>query len=288
MQDVKGKVAFVTGAASGMGLGMAKAFGKAGMKVMMADIDEKQLQASAAALKATGAEADTVPCDVSLEKSVMDAADATIKRFGKVHVLCNNAGVSAGGLSDEIPQKDWDWVIAVNQTGVLYGIRAFLPLIKSHGESGHVMTTASMAGLINAGPGWSAYNASKFAAVAMMEVLYSELKSTPIGVSVLCPGAVNTNIGDAAKHRPGHFGKSGSTAISLNSIDETLKNGLDPDVVGELVLAGIRDNQFFIFTDPSMEKTVERRFDRIKLGFSWARNSEILKAANAPALIWRK
>ena len=202
MRDVAGKVAFITGAASGMGLGMAKAFTRAGMKVMMADIDEKRLQAAAADLKAKGADVDTCRCDITVEKQVFDAATATVKRFGKVNVLCNNAGVSVGGLSEELSQKDWDWVIAVNQTAVVYALRAFLPLMKGNGESGHVMATSSMAGLINAGAGWGAYNASKHAVVGMMEVLYSELKDTPLGVSLLCPGAVSTNILEAAKHRP--------------------------------------------------------------------------------------
>ncbi len=287
MRDVAGKVAFITGAASGMGLGMAKAFTRAGMKVMMADIDEKRLQAAAADLKAKGADVDTLRCDITIEDQVFAAAAATVKRFGKVNVLCNNAGVSVGGLSEELSQKDWDWVIAVNQTAVVYALRAFLPLMKANGESGHVMSTSSMAGLINAGAGWGAYNASKHAVVGMMEVLYSELKDTPIGVSVLCPGGVNTNILEAAKHRPEHFGTSDDRPIALNPIGDTLKNGLDPDVVGELVLDAIQENQFYIFTDPSMERQIERLFDRLKLGFAWARNNDHLKAAKQAGLVWR-
>ena len=277
MKDTDGKVAFITGAASGMGLGMTKAFTRAGMRVMMADIDDKRLQAAAAELRAQGAEVDTHACDITREEQVFAAAEDTIRRFGRVHVLCNNAGVSVGGLSEELSQQDWDWVVAVNQTAIVYAMRAFLPHMKAHGESGHVVTTASMAGLINAGAGWGAYNASKHAAVAMMEVLYSELKDTPLGVSVLCPGAVNTNILEAAKHRPQQFGSSDDRPI----------HGLDPDVVGELVLDGIRDNQFYIFTDPNMEKQIDRLFDRIRLGFAWARANEHLKAANQGALVWR-
>ncbi|MFZ5655351.1 MAG: SDR family NAD(P)-dependent oxidoreductase [Pseudomonadota bacterium] len=287
MKDTDGKVAFITGAASGMGLGMTKAFTRAGMRVMMADIDAQRLHAAAAELRAGGAEVDTFPCDITREEQVFAAAEATAQRFGKVHVLCNNAGVSVGGLSEELSQQDWDWVIAVNQTAIVYAMRAFLPGMKAHGESGHVVTTASMAGLINAGAGWGAYNASKHAAVAMMEVLYSELKDTPLGVSVLCPGAVNTNILEAAKHRPEQFGKSDDRPIALNPIGDTLAHGLDPDVVGELVLDGIRENQFYIFTDPGMEKQVERLYERIRLGFAWARNNEHLKAASQGELVWR-
>jgi NADP-dependent 3-hydroxy acid dehydrogenase YdfG len=133
MRDIEGKVAFISGAASGMGLGMTKAFTKAGMKVMMADIDEKRLQATAADLKAKGADVDTLRCDITIEDSVFAAADATVKRFGTVNVLCNNAGVSVGGLSEELSQKDWDWVVAVNQTAIVYAMRAFLPLMKANG-----------------------------------------------------------------------------------------------------------------------------------------------------------
>ena len=287
MKDVAGKVAFITGAASGMGLGMAKSFTRVGMKVMMADIDAARLKSAAADLKAKGADVDTIHCDITVEKQVFDAASATVKRFGKVNVLCNNAGVSVGGLSEELSQKDWDWVVAVNQTAVVYALRAFLPLMKANGESGHVMATSSMAGLINAGAGWGAYNASKHAVVGMMEVLYSELKDTPLGVSLLCPGGVNTNILEAGKHRPEHFGKSDDRPIALNPIDDTLKSGLDPDVVGELVLDAILENQFYIFTDPSMERQIDRLFDRLKLGFAWARNNDHLKAAKQPGLVWR-
>lgn len=284
MRDVGGKVAFITGAASGIGLGMAKAFTKAGMKVMMADIDDNRLQAVAAGLRAKGADVETYRCDITIERELFAAAAATVDHFGKVNVLCNNAGVSVGGLSDELSQKDWDWVVAVNQTAVVYALRAFLPLIKANGESGHVVSTSSMAGLVNTGVGWGAYSASKHAVVGMMEVLYSELKDSPIGVSLLCPGAVNTNIVDAAKHRPEHFGIGNDRPISLNPLGESLQHGLDPDVVGELVLSAIIENQFYIFTDPGMERLIERLFDRLKLGFAWARNNSHLKAAKQTSL----
>ncbi|MBV1879855.1 MAG: SDR family NAD(P)-dependent oxidoreductase [Pseudomonadales bacterium] len=287
MQEVEGKVAFITGAASGMGLGMARAFSRAGMSVMLADIDAEKLAAVEAELKAAGAEVASIRCDVTEEQSVFAAAEETIKVFGKVNVLCNNAGVSVGGLTEELSQKDWDWVQAVNQQGVIYGLRAFLPKIKATGEAGHVMSTSSMAGLINAGPGWGPYNATKFAVVGIMEVLYSELKDFPIGVSVLCPGGVNTNIFDAAKHRPEKYGELDDRPIALNDIGDTLKFGLDPDVVGELVLAGIRQDQFYIFTDPRARIWVEKRFDRIMQGFNWSRDCEVLIAADAPGTVWK-
>ena len=149
MRDLTGKVAFITGGASGMGLGMARAFA-----------DEVDVA--------------TIICDVTKQEQVKAAADATVERFGKVHVLCNNAGINVGGTYEELSQQDWDWVIAVNQLGVQYGISAFLPKIKAHGEGGHIVTTSSMAGMVNAGPGWAPYNASKFAVVVMNEFVSIE------------------------------------------------------------------------------------------------------------------
>ncbi len=270
MQDVAGKTAFITGGASGMGLGMARAFAEAGMQVMLADIDAEALERAEADLKERGARVSSIVCDVTKEKSVFDAAEATIDVFGKAHVLCNNAGVAAGGLFDELSQSDWDWVIAVNQLGIVYGIRAFLPRIKSHGEGGHIVTTSSMAGLVNSGAGWGPYNSTKYAAVALSEVLYSELRGTNIGCSVLCPGAVATHIGNAAEHRPPEYGRSARpVAIGDDrNLDSLLSVALDPDIVGRLVLEGIQEEQFYLFTDPRMQEWVERRLGRIRQGFA--------------------
>ncbi len=287
MQDLEGKTAFITGAASGMGLGMARAFADARMRIMLADIDADNLERAEAELKERGAEVASVVCDVTKEQSVFDAADATVDVFGKVHVLCNNAGVGAVGRFDKLTQRDWDWVLAVNEYGVIYGIRAFLPKLKSHGEGGHVVTTSSMAGLVNSGVGWGPYNASKYAAVALSEVLYSEVKDTNIGVSVLCPGAVATNIGKAGRHRPPEFGRSDPTPVQVagGTLDEALSRGLDPDIVGRLVLEGIREDQFYLFTDPQMQRWVQRRFERIRQGFEWSARSRALVDSDSPGAI---
>jgi NAD(P)-dependent dehydrogenase (short-subunit alcohol dehydrogenase family) len=288
MRDVAGKTAFITGGASGMGLGMAKAFADAGMQVMLADIDAESLARAESALKERGARVASVVCDVTKEKSVFAAADATVDVFGKVHVLCNNAGVGAGGRFDELAQSDWDWVIAVNQMGVIYGIRDFMPRIQSHGEGGHIVTTSSMAGLVNSGAGWGPYNASKYAAVALSEVLYSELKGTHIGCSVLCPGAVSTNIAKAGKHRPAEYGASKRAPIldgKGRNVNEALSRGLDPDIVGRLVLEAIQHEQFYVFTDPRMWQAVERRFERIRRGFDWSARSRALVESRAPGAI---
>lgn len=280
MKDVEGKVAFITGAASGMGFGMADAFSEAGMKVMLADIDETALAKAEKTLKDKGREAASLVCDVSDRDNVFAAAKKTVDTFGRVHVVCLNAGVGAGGNFDELDQADWDWVIGVNQMGVLYGIQAFLPIIKNQGEGGHIMATSSMAGLVPAGAGWGPYNATKYAAVAMCEVLRQELKDTKIGVSVLCPGAVNTNILHAAEHRPERFGKS-DRAVASDDITTGLSQGLDPRVVGDLVLAAVRDNQFYIFTDPSSKSWFERRVNRINKGYEWLEKTGIVQKAGA-------
>ncbi|MBV1892038.1 MAG: SDR family NAD(P)-dependent oxidoreductase [Gammaproteobacteria bacterium] len=282
MRDLAGKVAFITGGASGMGLGMARAFAGEGMKLMLADVNEARLGEVEQEFKDKGVDVATIVCDVTKLEQVNAAADATVERFGKVHVLCNNAGINVGGTYEELSQQDWDWVIAVNQLGVQYGISAFLPKIKAHGEGGHIVTTSSMAGMVNAGPGWAPYNASKFAVVVMNEVLYSELKETNIGVSVLCPGAVATNIIEAADSRPSDFGSSGDKPVIAGDVAELLEHGLDPDVVGKLVLEGIQEEQFYLFTDPRMIKAVERRFERIQRGFDWSANSSALVDAKAP------
>jgi len=176
MQDVKGKVAFITGGASGMGLGMARAFGAAGMKVMLGDIEQEPLDRAVAELRGKGYEAAGVHVDVADRDSVFAAADATIKAFGKVHVLCNNAGIGVSGKSEKCAMENWRWVVDVNLWGVIYGLQAFVPLIESHGEGGHVMSTASMAGMVSfryMGP----YNATKFAVVTIMETMIGELSS---------------------------------------------------------------------------------------------------------------
>ncbi|MEZ0151443.1 MAG: SDR family NAD(P)-dependent oxidoreductase [Candidatus Reddybacter sp.] len=285
MRDLAGKVAFITGGASGMGLGMARAFANEGMKLMLADVNEARLAEAEQEFKDKGIDVATIVCDVTKLEQVNAAANATVERFGKVHVLCNNAGINVGGTYEELSQQDWDWVIAVNQLGVQYGISAFLPKIKAHGEGGHIVTTSSMAGMVNAGPGWAPYNASKFAVVVMNEVLYSELKETNIGVSVLCPGAVATNIIEAADSRPSGFGSSGDKPVIAGDVAELLEHGLDPDVVGKLVLEGIKEEQFYLFTDPRMVKAVERRFERIQRGFDWSANSKALVDAGAPGSV---
>jgi NAD(P)-dependent dehydrogenase (short-subunit alcohol dehydrogenase family) len=281
MQEFDGKVAFVTGAASGIGLGISRALAGAGMKVMLADIEKPALDAAAKSLRAGGAAIETIVCDVSDARSMRAAADATIAAFGKVHVLCNNAGVSTGGLVEELDDGDWDWVVGVNYLGVLNGCRAFLPHIKRHREGGHIVNTSSMAGLLGGQAGWGPYNSTKFAVVGLTEVLRQEGREGGFGASVLCPGGVNTNIYESPRNRPGRFGPQVSKP-AVEDIREALKSGLDPTVVGKLVLEAIRDNRLYIFTDPRFRKMVETRYQRILEDFDWAADSQALNDAHAP------
>ena len=280
-RHLNGKVAFVTGAASGIGLGISHALAGAGMRVMLADIEKPALDHAAQRLRDDGATVETIVCDVSDARSMVAAADATIAAFGKVHVLCNNAGVSSGGLVEECDDGDWDWVIGVNFLGVLNGCRAFLPHIKRHREGGHIVNTSSMAGLLGGMAGWGPYNSTKFAVVGLTEVLRQEGREGGFGASVLCPGGVNTNIYEAPRNRPGRFGPQISK-VAAEDIREGLKSGLDPRIVGNLVLEAIRENRLYIFTDPRFRKMVEKRYQRILEDFDWAANSQALNDAAAP------
>ncbi len=282
MKDVQNKVAFITGAASGMGLGMARAFSAAGMKVMLGDIQKDPLDAAVAELKGLGRDVAGVVVDVTDRDSVFAAAQATVDAFGKVHVCVNNAGVGADGSAEDTSEKNWRWTIDVNMWGVVWGLQAFMPLIKEHGEGGHVINTASMAGMFS----WknlSAYNASKYAVVAMSETAMAEHTDDNIGVSVLCPGVVNTNLGTSARNRGDDYG--GSTDKKSEQMVAMLKKGLNPDVVGEQVLEAIIDDQPYIFTDPGLRSWVENRFERILAGYDWADKCEALKKADQQTAI---
>ena len=207
MREFAGKTAFVTGGAGGIGFALARAFAQTGMKVMLADIEADALQAAVKSLQEISPDIRGTICDVADAASVERAAQATFDAFGRVHVVCNNAGVAAGGGIDRISLDNWRWVIDVNLMGVLHGIRSFLPHIRAHGEGGHIVNTASMAGM-QTGLGFSPYGASKFAVVSMSEGLAMQLQPHGIGVSVLCPSFVRTRIGESGRNRPGRYGQS--------------------------------------------------------------------------------
>ena len=268
MRDFAGKTAFVTGGAAGIGLALGRAFAQAGMKVMLADIEADALQAAVKSLQEISPDIRGTVCDVADAASVERAAQASFDAFGRVHVVCNNAGVAAGGGIDHISLDNWRWVIDVNLMGVVYGIKSFLPHMRAHGEGGHIVNTASMAGM-QGGLGFSPYGASKFAVVSMSEGLAMQLKPHGIGVSVLCPSYVRTRIGESGRNRPERYGQSqpldpaSSAAAMVAEIARQLETGLEPAFVAARVLTAIRENELYVFTHPGMQAEVEPRFAAI-------------------------
>lgn len=268
MREFKGKTAFVTGGASGIGLAMAKAFAENGMNVMLADVEQNALDSALKDLNQYGNHVRGVACDVADPDSVERAAQASFAAFGKVHILCNNAGVAAGSGIDSISVESWRWVVDVNLMGVVYGVRSFLPHIRAHGEGGHIVNTASMAGMVS---GWfSPYDATKFAVVAMSEGLRPQLQPLGIGVSVLCPYFVRTKIGESGRNRQERYGQMSTldpgspVAAVVEEIRKQIAAGLDPAEVAARVLAAIENEELYIFTHPNMREFVEARFAAIE------------------------
>jgi NAD(P)-dependent dehydrogenase (short-subunit alcohol dehydrogenase family) len=281
MQDFRGKTAFITGAASGIGLGMARAFGREGMNIVVADIDAEAAKGLVQTLGAEQIKAHAVRIDVAERGAVREAALEAVAAFGKIHLVCNNAGVGGGGPIGAVDERDWDWVIDVNLKGVVYGVETFVPLIRSHGEGGHIVNTASIAGLISA-PGLEPYSASKYAVVAMSEGWAPQLAPMGIGLSVLCPGFVRTRIADSGRTRQERYGGVqvvGEDAFAgASNVAEAVARGIDPDIVGDRVVEGVRDGDLYIFTDPRFRDLIELRFAAIRAGFDRAAASPALKS----------
>jgi NAD(P)-dependent dehydrogenase (short-subunit alcohol dehydrogenase family) len=272
MEEINGKVAFVTGAANGIGLGICRALARAGAHVALADIQPDVLERARQEIAALGVHAIALPLDVSDAEAVARAADAVTAEFGKVHIVCNNAGISIGyaSLLDVTPTQ-WDWIFGVNMFGVVHGVQILVPRIRRHGEGGHIVNAASMAGLqVNpAIPGIGAYAMTKHAVVALSEALAMELQGTGIGVSVLCPAQVATTIQDSGIRRPDRFGGS-YTPADLAAARARTATGLSPDAVGERVLHAIRHDEFFVFTHPEARARIEQQYARIMAGFDSA------------------
>ena len=273
MKDFRGKTAFITGAASGIGFGMARAFGREGMNIVVADINPASAKAAVEKLAAEQIKAHAVQVDVSERASMKSAALEAVAAFGKVHVVCNNAGIGVSGLFGHVKEGDWDWVIDVNLKGVVYGAETFVPLIRSHGEGGHIVNTASLAGMFTA-PGMEAYSATKFAVVAMSEGWAMELSPQGIGVSVLCPGVVSTNIYACGDSRQSKYGGK-TEAISAGKA--MIEAGIDPAIVGQRVVEAVKANELYIITHPNFRDIVKRRFDGIMAAFDSTDRSEALK-----------
>lgn len=249
MQDFHGKVAVITGGASGIGFGMAQRFAAEGMKVVLGDIEEPALRAAQARLAEQGADVLGVPCDVSVAEQMQALADRALERHGAVHVFCNNAGVGGGGLSWEAPLETWRWVLDVNLWGPIHGVRTFVPILLEQDDA-HIVNTASVAGLV-AAAGMGAYNVSKHGVVALAETLYHEMQlmGGTVKVHVLCPGWVNTNIADAARNRPAHYGTEASAeAGMIDLLRGVLASGMAPTEVADKVLAAMREERFWILT----------------------------------------
>jgi len=288
MKEFRGRTAFVTGGASGIGLSMARAFGRAGMNVVLADIDRDTASEAAERLSHEQIKAIPVRCDVVERASIEAAAQEAIDAFGKVHVVCNNAGVAVGGPIGTVKERDWDWIIDVNLKGVVHGTEIFAPLIRSHGEGGHIVNTASMAGMVSP-PGMEPYCATKFAVVAMSEGWHQQLASANIGVSVLCPGFVKTRIHESGRARQDKYGGIGEVDPGVGDTREqavqNVLNGIDPDIVGNRVLEAIQNGELYIFTHPAMRPFVEARFQMILAAFDAASNSPALASVGDHSVI---
>lgn len=271
MKEFKDKIALVTGAASGIGFALADRFASVGMKVVLSDIEPVALEAAEKSLKAKGAPVLAVQCDVSKPEEVEALAARAYEKFGAVHVLCNNAGVGIGGLSWEHSVEDWQWVLGVNLWGVINGVRTFLPRMIAQGTEGHVVNTASVAGLISS-PYMAVYQATKHAVVALTESLKMELDMTgsKIGASVLCPGFVATKISDSERNRPTALKAVGASAEAQDMIRELARQqvaaGIKPAEVAEMVVEAIRDDRFYVITHPRFRKLIRLRMENILEG----------------------
>ncbi len=266
MQDFRDKVAVVTGGASGIGRAMVDRFAAAGMRVVVADVEATALAAAERELRDRGTQVLAVRADVADPGAVEAMAQATLERFGGVHVLCNNAGVSVGGPMWEHTLDDWRWVLGVNLWGVIHGIRTFVPIMIRQGEPAHVVNTASLAGL-SSNPFLGVYNVTKHAVVTLSETLAQELAlvGAPVKVSVLCPGFVQTKIADSNRNRPAELA-DGADRLRPVEFEEAIRtaiaSGLSPAAVAELVFAAIRDERFYVLPHP--ELTAMRVRDRME------------------------
>lgn len=255
LTEFEDKVAVVTGAASGIGKALCERAAREGMKVVMADVEAERLREAGREIEALGAEVMTMRTDVSQPDALSTLSEATLDRFGSVHVLCNNAGVFAGGRTWEAIGTDWEWVLGVNLYGVLHGIRAFVPGMIERGEPAHVVNTCSMAGLINT-PFSGAYNVSKHAALSLTETLYHELKTldTPVGCSALCPELIRTGIGHSERNRPAHLkrpedAKTPEQEMVEQAIATSIDTGIPPASMADRVFEGIREDRFYLLAE---------------------------------------
>jgi len=265
--DISGTNAIVTGAGSGIGLAIATALAEAGANVVMADIRKDAVEQAAHGLSGTNKRVMPVRVDVTQEQSVADALAQCERNFGKLHIACNNAGVPMHGTRMiDVPRDDWEFVIGVNIWGVIHGIRHFVPAMLQHGEEAHIVNTASVAGFQNRrGTDQGPYSMSKYAVLSLSEALEHELQDTQVGVSVLCPGPIATNIARGARNRPDHMGGPQIRATDEATLAERLATtGLDPKKVGERVVDAIRTKTFYAFVSAVPADVIKARHRRIE------------------------
>lgn len=283
MNQFSGKTLVVSGGAEGIGFSIARALGKQGMNVVLGDIDANQLVLAKKALEDEGINVLTVQMDVTDPGQWQNMASLTIERFGKVHMLVNNAGVSARpGAIEKTVEQDWRWVIDVNLMGVVFGTQTFVPLMKSHNEGGWLINVASMAGMVGV-PMAGAYTATKVAVVGMSESWQVELKPHNIQVSVLCPAFVKTRINLSERNKPAALkaakapNKDSSAGLAMaKQMQDIIDNGLEPDLIAERVVEAINANELYIFTHPNYRKVVQRRYKAIDDAFARAELSPLL------------
>lgn len=268
MKEFEGKTAVVTGAASGIGLGLAEKFAKERMQVVMADVEEEALKKAVERLKKHQHRVVGINADVLIQESMEELFAKSFETYGNIHILCNNAGIGAnsGGKAIwEIKKNDWDWSLGVNFYGVLHGLQTFVPHMIKHGEEGHIVTTVSLAGLL-AGAG--TYGVSKHAALALTEGLNRDLitRNSKISASVLCPGFVNTNIMNSERNRPQHLASKiqiDTNEQAMEVFNLLLKKGKEPSEIADIVFEGIKNNIFYILTHPAWDESLRNHFDEI-------------------------
>ena len=272
MNEFEGRVAVVTGAASGIGFALAERFARAGMRVVLADVEAPALESAAARLAAQGAEVLAVATDVSRLDAVQALADRTRDAFGAVHVVCNNAGVFTGGKLWEAPLEDFDWLMGVNVYGVIHGIRTFVPILLEQGEGGHVVNTASMAAVTSM-PWTGIYFMTKHAVLSLSETLYHELtqQGAKIGVSVVCPEVIATGIDRSDRNRPDEFqlGAAAAADETRKLVNEGLsagiQSGIPPARIADRTLEAIRANRFYVLAEDVWRRTCDTRLEDIRL-----------------------
>ena len=281
MSQFAGKTVIISGGAEGIGLSIAKALGEQEMNIVLADIDQKNLEKASLELRGSGVSVLPVTLDVADEAQWHDAAQQAIERFGKIHMVVNNAGIGGDtGPIQNTQTKGWQWALDVNLMGVMYGAKVMVPWIKQHGEGGWIINVASMAGMGGI-PYNGAYTATKTAVVALSESWAAELQSKGIKVSVLCPAFVQTRIYDSDRNRPLKYQNDTATPTNEDSFADKTKhlveNGIDVSIVGKRVVEALNDGELYIFTHPNYRAIVQRRFQAIDAAFERAAQSPLLE-----------